>query len=219
MSDPIDACGSRAAMPSTSAAVVVERVRPAHRGEHAIARVLQRQMEVRQEPAAARDEIDDRRRAVHRFERADAERDVAGHRVERAQQVSERRRGRQVAAVRAEVDAGDGDFLEPGGGDACDLADEIRDRQAPRRAARGRNDAIGAALLAAGLRADRERRPTGDAGFDRRAARTVTVVGSDRRGRACRSAHGFSTRRSSLSSLRMTRTTGSAATSSSQRVA
>ena len=50
-------------------AVGVERVRPAHLPQHPIAGVLQRQVEVRRQPSAARgDEIDDGRRAIHRLQ-------------------------------------------------------------------------------------------------------------------------------------------------------
>ena len=41
--------------------------------QHPVARVLQRQMEMRRERARSRDQIDDLGRAVHRLERADAE--------------------------------------------------------------------------------------------------------------------------------------------------
>jgi hypothetical protein len=92
-------------------------------------------MEVREEPAAGGDEIDDRRGAVHRFERADAKRHITRGGVERAQQVGERRRRREVAPIRAQMDAGDGDFLEPGIRDAADLFDKVGNRQAARRAA------------------------------------------------------------------------------------
>ncbi len=53
--------------------VLRDRVRPAHRRQQAIARVLQRQMEMARKAVARRDEIDDVGRAVHRLERADAE--------------------------------------------------------------------------------------------------------------------------------------------------
>ena len=82
----------------------------------------------------------------------------------------------QVAAVGTEVDAGQRDLLEPGRRDPRDLADDVVDRQAAARAARRRNDAVAAALLAAGLHAQRERRPAGDARLDRRAARPVAVA-------------------------------------------
>ena len=52
--------------------VLIDRVRPAHGRQNAVARVLQRQMKVRGERFTRRDEIDDVQRAIHRLERADA---------------------------------------------------------------------------------------------------------------------------------------------------
>src|SRR5262249_12008376 len=75
------------------------------------------------------------------------------------------------------MDARECDFLEPRGGDTRDLADEIRNRQALRRPARGRDDAVRTTLLAPGLRANRECRAARDARFDGRAARTIAVAG------------------------------------------
>ena len=132
--------------------------------------MLQRQVEVRREPAAARgDERDDLGRAVHRLERADAERDVGVDRVERAQQRQQRAtaasgRGRTnprctpVSVI----------SLKPAAATRATSRTTPSDRQAAAGAARRRDDAVGAPLFAAGLRADRERRPPGDAGLDRR---------------------------------------------------
>src|SRR5262245_4123413 len=53
--------------------VLLDRVRASHRRQHAIARVLQWQMEVWCELFRTSDELDDLARAVHWFERADAE--------------------------------------------------------------------------------------------------------------------------------------------------
>ena len=53
--------------------VLLDRVGPPHRREYAIAGVLEREMKMRRKPIGRRDEVDDRARAVHRLERADAE--------------------------------------------------------------------------------------------------------------------------------------------------
>ena len=53
--------------------IVIDRVRPAHRGQHACTRVLQRQVEMRREPVGRRDEIDELARAIHRLEGGDSE--------------------------------------------------------------------------------------------------------------------------------------------------
>ena len=169
-------------------------------------------MEMRREPAAARgDEIDDVRRAVHRLERADAERDVEGGRLEPLQQVEQRRRRRRVAAVRPEMDAGERDLLEAGRRGPGGIANDDVRRQAPAGTAGRRDDAVAASLVAAGLHPQRERRPAGDAGLERRAARPVADTEALGGGR---------NERSSFSSFLTTRTTfGSAASSSGRRVA
>ena len=93
-------------------------------------------------------------------------------RVERAQQIEQRRR-RVAGRARTIRDGRRSAMtsLKPAAADALDLGDESRDRQAAGRAAGRRDDAVGALLLAAGLRADGERRAAGDAGFDRRRRR------------------------------------------------
>ena len=53
MSEPIDACGTVPTIRIDEATVIRERVGPAHRGEHPVARVLERQVEVRRETAGA----------------------------------------------------------------------------------------------------------------------------------------------------------------------
>ena len=157
--------------------VVLDRVRPAHRREHPVARVLQRQDESAARSSRRGDEIDDLARAVHRLERADAEQDAARpevgrYDVERLQQLDERRRRRQVAAVRAEVNAGQRDLLETGRRDRGRPAPSTSSSGTLRGAsARRRDDAVGARLGAAGLHAQRERRAAGDARLDRGAAR------------------------------------------------
>ena len=115
-------------MPSTSAAYCVDRVRPSHRREHPVARVLQRQMKMRRETGRRRDQIDDLGRAVHRLERADAKqqlRQLTGSSASQQVRPAKTRR-RQIAAVRAEMHARERDFLEAGRRDPIDLADARR---------------------------------------------------------------------------------------------
>ena len=52
---------------------------------------------------------------------------------------------------------------------------DVGNRETAPRAARGRNDAIGARLIASGLDAEGERRPTRDPRFDRAATRAITA--------------------------------------------
>src|SRR4029077_10922030 len=92
----------------------------------------------------------------------------------------QRRRRRQVAAVGPEVDAGQRDFLETGGGDTRDLAQQILKRNASRPSAGRGNDAVRARFGTAGLHAQRERGPSCDAWLDRRAAWAVATPKSNR---------------------------------------
>src|SRR6187401_2263915 len=134
------------------AAVVTERVRPAHRGENPIAGVLERQVEVRRETAAAcGDELDDLRRAVHRLERTYPEREVDPGGVERVYQVQQRSGRGKIATVRSEVHAGQDDFLETRGGDTLDFLDHRVERHAAAPPPSCRNEAVRTALLTAGL--------------------------------------------------------------------
>ena len=59
--------------PIDELAIVVKGVGPLHGHQHAVARMLQRQMKMRSEAARRSDQIDDGERAVHRLERADSE--------------------------------------------------------------------------------------------------------------------------------------------------
>ena len=79
----------------------------------------------------------------------------------------------QIAAIRAEVDSGDRDLPEPGRDGPFDFLQNLRTRGAPARAARRRNDAVAARLVAAGLNAQRPGGAPGDARRDRRAARSI----------------------------------------------
>ena len=126
-------------------------------------------------------------------------------------------RGCEIAPVRAEVHAGERDFLEARRGDPLDFADDRVDRQAAPCAARGRDDAVGAALLAAGLHAQREGGPAGKPGRDRRAARPVAAAESLRRRQLAERRPTGRRRARSLSVLATTRTTlGSAARSAAR---
>src|SRR5688500_15446324 len=60
------------ANPIDKTAIVLKRVRAAHRDQHAIARMLKRKMEMWCEPARGGHEVDDVIRAVHRLEGADS---------------------------------------------------------------------------------------------------------------------------------------------------
>ena len=112
------ASGMRRRMPVHRSAEALERVGTAHRRQHPVAGVLQRQVEVRQEARGRRDSVEDLLAAVHRLERTEAERDIGScrRRVDRREQVEQRPRGPEVAAVGAQVNPGDPQFLEAGRG-------------------------------------------------------------------------------------------------------
>src|SRR6188472_2115414 len=81
----------------------------------------------------------------------------------------------KVTSVRAEVDAGDRDLLVAGSDRALDLTNHFVERTRSSGSPRLRDDAVAAALIAAGLDAQRERRPTGNAWRQRPAARPIAV--------------------------------------------
>ena len=74
------------------------------------------------------------------------------------------------------MDAGERDLFESRRCDALDVPQNRRDRHAARRAARRRDDAVGARLGAPRLHAERVRRPSGNARLDRGAARAVAIA-------------------------------------------
>src|SRR4051794_24009416 len=131
-------------------------------------------MKMRRERIWAHHERHDAGGAIHRLERADPK----PHRptqagvevVERAQQIEERYRLRQVAPVRSEVNAGNRDLFEARGRDTIELRDDVWNRYAPRFAAGRGDDAVGARLRAACLYAQGERRSAGHARRERVAA-------------------------------------------------
>ena len=159
------------------AAIAGERIRTAHQPEHAIARVLQRQVEVRREAATASRRRDSTISGVQSIGSSELILNVtsAGDESSARRSDTSELDGVQVSPVRAQMNTGQRDFLEARGRHALDLTKDVVNRQAAAGAARRRNDAVAAALLAAGLHAEGERRAARDAGLDRRAACAVAV--------------------------------------------
>src|SRR4029079_13705649 len=86
--------------------IVIERIRTPHRRQDAVARVLERQMEMRRKAAVACSyQLNDRWRAVHRLERADAKNDIRIDAFECFQQIEQSHGCRQVASIRSQMDA------------------------------------------------------------------------------------------------------------------
>ena len=115
-------------------------------------------------------------RAVHRLERADAERArrVDARRSARSSSSSDARgaRSRPYDPRCTPVSA---TSLKPAAATRSTSRTSVVDRQAARRAARRRDDAVRARLLAAGLHAERERGAARDARLDGGAARAVAI--------------------------------------------
>jgi hypothetical protein len=130
--------------------------------------MLKREVEVRQEPGGLGEAVEEIVAAVHRLEGAQSECHVRPCRgpVERDEQVEQRERRAEVAAVRPEVNARHPQFLEPGIRGHPHLADHRFERPARACAPRARDDAIGAALVAARLHAEREGGPAPAAGTE-----------------------------------------------------
>ena len=175
MSEPIEACGIRARMSIDERRVVLDGVRPAHRRQHPVAGVLQRQMKMRREAiatSATRSTISreqsigsselmrNRTAALGRAARVRAPAPAAARRAT-TRGVRSRPydpRWTPVSAI----------SLNPAADDALDLAQDRR--RSARFAAAPRvvgNDAVRARLRAAGLHAQRERRAARDARLDR----------------------------------------------------
>ena len=155
--------------------------------------VLQRQVEVRGEARRARGHhIEHRRRAVHRFERADAHTEVPGRRASAASSVGERVAVAQITAPGAEMHAGERDLLVAGVDDAASSSSTSARRAAAARPACRRDDAVAARLVAAGLRAQRPRGAAHQPGPGRAAARPVAAGSSAASAAAWRTSRGLS---------------------------
>ena len=139
---------------------------------------------MRREAGRSRHEIDNLVRAIHRLERADTKAHLRRVPFDCLEQVQKRRPVGQIAAVRAQMHAGDGDLPIAGIPDAVDLRQHIVQRPAAARPTRGRNDAVRARLIAAGLHAQRERRAPCQTRRDFRAARAITAAEPLRRRQA-----------------------------------
>ncbi len=116
-------------------AVVRRRIGTTHPLEHAIAGMLEGQVEVRGEsPAARGDQLDDLHSAVHRLERTDPEHQIAAGVLKGAKEVEQGDRRLEIPAVGSQVHACQGDFAETSAGNTPHLADGRVDRHAAARA-------------------------------------------------------------------------------------
>ena len=128
---------------------------------------------MRNEPAAAGHEIDDRRRAIHRLQRAEPKTVRHVLPVERLKQVGERGRGLEVAPERAEVHARQDHLLEAPVRSGLDATQHLGNGPTAPSSSRARDDAVGAPFVAAGLHGDRVNGAARGRRLDRHAAGTV----------------------------------------------
>lgn len=155
------------------AAIVVAGVGAAHRAKHRVARMLERKMKVRNEPPAARDQVDQPRLAIHRLERTDAKPAVHRQGVERLRERLQRRAGREIATVRPEMYTREHNLLDAVCHRRTDASEDVVERAAAAMPARAWNDAVGASLVAAGLHREHLHRPARRLGLECRSTRPV----------------------------------------------
>ena len=108
----------------------------------------------------------------------------AGHSASSRASASKRAAVAEVAPVGAEMHAGQRDLAVTRGRRAFDGGADLRQRLRAPGAARARNDAVAAALVAAGLHAQRQRGAARHAGFERRAAGSLARAKPVRRRQA-----------------------------------
>src|SRR5262245_45765538 len=104
------------------------RIRSPHRTQHLVGTVLKGKVKMRRKAARGRDELDDLRGAIHRFQRTDPEQVVLFPRRERANERRQRRTRLEIASVRAQVYAGNGYLAIARGYRAIDVAQYVGDR-------------------------------------------------------------------------------------------
>ena len=131
-----------------AAGVVLGAIPAVHGGENAVRGGLERHVEVFGHAAGAGEEFDEILRDVLRLDGADAEPFEGSFVQDAAEQIDELDAGRKIAAVSAQVDAGEHDFAGASFGKCLDFADDFIRRKAAGFAANKRDDAEGAAIVA-----------------------------------------------------------------------
>ena len=134
-----------------AAGVVFGAVPAVHGGEDGVGGGLQGHVEVAGEAIGGGEEGDQVGGNVHRLDGADAEARDLGFVEDAAEEIFEFGARSEVAAVHAEVDAAEDDFLVACGGELADFVEDLLRRKTAAFAADERNHAIGAAEVAAVL--------------------------------------------------------------------
>jgi len=134
-----------------AAGVVLGAVPAVHGGEDAVGGGLQRHVKVLGDAIVGGEQIDQVLGDIERFDGADAEAFHVGFVQDLAKEIFEFDAKREVAAIGAEVDAAEDYFFVAGVGEALDFGDYGWWREAAASSADERDDAIGAARVAAVL--------------------------------------------------------------------
>src|SRR5262245_1761803 len=145
-------------------------VRPPHGLEHHIGPVLQGQVKMRRDSRRLRGDADQGRRAIHRLERTDSKQHVAAPLASVPQKSVQVGAVVQIASVRADVNASDGDLPVASVYRALHLAENFVNRARTPLAASRRNDAVAALFIASGLDSKGERRSSCDTWLERHSA-------------------------------------------------
>jgi hypothetical protein len=120
-----------------------------HGGENAIRSGLQRQMKMLGNAIRGSEEIDQIASDIHGLEGTDAKTFERRTIANLTQQISELDAGSKVAAVTAEIDPTQNDFLETSGAQFMDFAEHLVRRKAAASSAHKWNHTVGTAIIAA----------------------------------------------------------------------
>ena len=122
-----------------------------HGAKDAVGAALQRQMKMRRDARFGGDEIDEILRDVDGLDGAEAKAGERGFVDNLANKRVERNARREIAAVAAEVDSAEDDFLRAGLDEAMDFVEDSGGSEAAAASANERNYAVGTAMIAAVL--------------------------------------------------------------------
>lgn len=134
-----------------SAGVMGGAIPAMHGAKNAIGAALQRQMKMRGDARLARDEIDEILSDVDRFDGTEAKAGKRAFVKDFADEGEKREARREVAAVTAEIDSAEDDFLRAGFDEMADFIEHSGGLHAAAASANKRNHAVGAAMIASVL--------------------------------------------------------------------
>ena len=160
-SAPMAAPGEAFADARDAAGVVLGAIPAVHSGEDTVGAGLQRHMKMTGEAVGTGKEINEFARDVQRLDGARAEALERGAFEDLPEKIHEFEAGSEVAAVGAEINAAQDDFLVAGGDEAANFAEDFLRGQAAAASADEGNHAVGAAMAATILDLQRGARASG----------------------------------------------------------